>query len=138
MTTALKTPSTVDEYIERFPAKTQNILRKLRQTIKTSAPKAEEMISYGIAGYKYLGMLIYFAGWENHISVYPAPRQHKDFKKELSAYKGGKGTVQFPLGEPIPFDLVKKIIKFRIKENEEKFAVKSKKLRKPVSSKTKK
>jgi len=122
---ATKKPITVDDYIAQFPADVQAKLQKIRKTIKTLAPKAEEVISYGIPGYKYYGMLIFFSGWKEHISLYPAPRLHMDFKKELSAYKGGKGTVQFPLDKPIPFDLVKRITAFRIKENEAAFAAKA-------------
>lgn len=117
----------VDEYISAFPLDVQVKLEKIRKAIRSNAPKAEEVISYGIPGYKYFGVLIYFAGFTNHISVYPAPRQHEAFKKELAAYKGGKGTVQFPHDKPIPFDLIKKIIKFRLKQNEEKYADKTKK-----------
>jgi len=95
-------------------------LQKIRKTIKTTAPKADEMISYGIAGYKYKGMLIYFAGFKNHVSVYPAPRTMEPFKTELAAYAGGKGTVQFPHDKPLPLDLVKRIVRFRLKANEEK------------------
>ena len=129
MTTKAKIPiaATVDEYIKRCPPGMQPILQKLRRTIKATAPKAEEVISYAIPGYKYHGMLIFFAAFKNHISVYPAPRGNDAFKKELSAYKGGKGTIQFPLEEPIPFDLVIRIIKFRMKENEERAAAKNKK-----------
>ncbi len=111
---------TVDDYIKTFPAAIQSRMKKIRKTIKAVAPKADEMISYGIAGYKYRGMLIYFAGFKDHVSVYPAPRMVEPFKKELAAYGGGKGTVQFPNDEPIPFDLVKRIVQFRLKENEEK------------------
>ena len=126
MTTAKKMlPATnVDEYIKRYPAKVQSTLQKIRKTIKKAAPDAEEVISYGIPGYKYHGILIFFAAFENHISVYPAPRSSKLFKKELEAYKGGKGTVQFPISKPIPFDLITRITNFRVKENEEKLVVK--------------
>lgn len=125
MATATKKPTTVDEYIAQFPADVQAKLQKIRKTVKTLAPKAEEMISYGIIGYKYHGMLIYLSGWKEHISLYPAPRLHAEFKKELANYKGGKGTVQFPLDEPLPFDLIKRIIDFRKKENETAFAAKA-------------
>ena len=128
MESAEKIPiaASVNEYIKRYPLKVQVSLKKIRSSIKKTAPEAEEVISYGIPGYKYRGMLIYFAGFTNHISVYPAPRQHKLFKKELAPYKGGKGTVQFPLDKPIPFDLVKRIVQFRMKENKLKYAAKSK------------
>ncbi|NOT50630.1 MAG: hypothetical protein HOP10_05080 [Chitinophagaceae bacterium] len=115
---------TVDDYIASFPADVQTKLQKIRKTIKAAAPKADEMISYGIAGYKYKGMLIYFAGFKNHVSVYPAPRTVEPFKKELAAYRGGKGTVQFPNDEPVPLGLVKRIVQFRLKANEEKAATK--------------
>ena len=114
----------VDEYISGFPEDVAKKLSQIRKTIRSAAPKAEEIISYGIAGYKQDGVLIYFAGFTNHVSVYPAPRGAVEFKKELSAYKGGKGTVQFPLDRSIPLDLVKRITKFRLKENEAKAAAK--------------
>lgn len=120
----------VDEYIKRFPAKVQATLQKIRRTIKKAAPDAEEVISYNIPGYKYHGMLIFFAAYENHVSIYPAPRNSELFKKELQAYKGGKGTVQFPLAEAVPFDLITRITRFRVKENEEKLAAKQKKSKK--------
>lgn len=111
------TPKTIDEYIANFPPKTQGLLQKVRQTIKKAAPKAEEKISYQIPAFTLNGgYLIYFAGYKNHLSVYPAPRGHKEFKDVLAAYAGGKGTVQFPLDEPIPFRLITKIVKFRVKE----------------------
>ncbi|MGQ0738428.1 MAG: iron chaperone [Bacteroidota bacterium] len=126
MATAMKrtTAKNVDEYISSFPPKVQAMLKKIRQTVKKTAPKAEEMISYGIAGYKYNGMLIYFAGYTNHVSVYPAPRMAETFKKELAGYKGGKGTVQFPLDKQLPLDLIKRVVQFRVKANEEKAAKK--------------
>ena len=110
----------VDEYIRLFPPATQKMLRQLRQIIRSTAPKATEGISYGIAGYKHQGTLIFFAGFKNHIGIYPAPRQVPAFQKELAAYKGGKGTVQFPLDQPLPEALIRKIVRYRLKENEEK------------------
>jgi uncharacterized protein YdhG (YjbR/CyaY superfamily) len=118
--------ASVDAYIQSFPPKTQKLLKQLRKTIRAAAPKADEVISYGIAGYKHHGMLIYFAGFANHVSVYPAPRTAPAFKKELSAYKGGKGTVQFPVDGPLPLELVKRIVQYRLQLNEEKAASKSK------------
>lgn len=126
MATRMAPAASVDEYIKNFPSKTQSLLKQLRKTIKAAAPKADEMISYGIAGYKYHGMLIYFAGFTNHVSVYPAPRTAPEFKKELAAYKGGKGTVQFPLDKPLPLELVKRIVKYRVQQNEEKALSKKK------------
>lgn len=123
----MPTAASVDEYIKRFPAKVQVSLKKIRSTIKKTAPKAEEVISYGIPGYKYYGMLVFFAGWEKHISIYPAPRGHAAFNKELAAYKGGKGTIQIPLDQPLPLDLVTRITQFRMRENETKMLAKKSK-----------
>jgi len=111
---------TIDNYIKTFPKDVQKKLESIRQTIKKSAPGAEEMISYRIPTFKFNGSLIYFAGFKNHVSVYPAPRDVAEFKKELSAFKGGKGTVQFPHDKPIPLSLIKKIVKYRLKENSAK------------------
>lgn len=113
-------PKTVDEYLATFPPATKTLLKKIRATIKAAAPQADEIISYGIAGYKYHGILIYFAGFTNHVSIYPAPRSHEIFKQELAGYKGGKGTVQFPLDKPIPLKMITWIVQFRAKENAEK------------------
>lgn len=115
---------TVDEYIRAFPPEVRSMLTTIRKTIKAAAPQAEELISYGIAGYKYKGVLIYFAGFTNHVGVYPAPRNVESFKKDLSVYKGGKSTIQLQVGKPVPVNLIKRIIKFRMKANEEKAAMK--------------
>jgi len=136
MATKTTQAATVDEYIKNFPPAVQTKLRQIRKIIKAAAPKAEELISYGIAGYKYHGMLIYFAGFTNHVSVYPAPRSADEFKKELAAYKGGKGTVQFPLDKPVPAELVKRIVKYRVKLNEEKLALKKSSKKKFKETKT--
>ncbi len=119
-----KSPATVDEYVAGFPNETKKRLIELRKTIKTAAPKAEELISYGIAGYKYHGVLIYFAGWKNHISLYPAPWNASELKKEMSEYEGAKGTIKFPNDKPFPLKLITKIVKYRIKENEAKAGLK--------------
>jgi len=109
----------IDDYIAGFPAEVQTRLERIRQTIKKAAPKAEEKISYQIPTFTLDGgYLIYFAAFEKHISVYPAPRGAEEFQKELSAYEGGKGTVRFPLDKPIPFGLITRIVKYRIKENQ--------------------
>jgi uncharacterized protein YdhG (YjbR/CyaY superfamily) len=105
----------IDEYIEGFPDDVQKILKKIRTTIRKAAPKAEETISYGIPTFKLNSSLIYFAGFKKHVSVYPAPRSAPEFKQELASYGGGKGTVQFPLDKPIPYDLITRIVKFRMK-----------------------
>ena len=120
-------PTDIDGYIAGFPKNIQKVLQQVRTIIKKAAPGAEETISYAIPAFTYKGrILIYFAGFKNHISLYPAPRENEAFKKELSAYKGGKGTVQFPLDKPMPLNLITKIVKFRIKENLERVKTKKK------------
>ena len=122
MATRIKTkpPQTVDEYIAGFPLPIQIRMEKLRAVIKKAAPAAEEVISYAIAGYKLNGALIFFAGFKNHIGIYPVPRNDDAFKNELAKYKGGKGTAQFPNDKPLPFGLVTRIVKYRLKANKEK------------------
>jgi uncharacterized protein YdhG (YjbR/CyaY superfamily) len=108
---------TIDEYIEAFPKDVQTILEKMRQTIKKEAPGAAETISYQIPTFKLNGKgLAYFAAFKSHIGFYPIPSGIEAFKKELAPYKQGKGSVQFPLDKPIPYDLVRKITKFRVKQ----------------------
>jgi len=108
---------TIDEYIATFPKNVQEILQKLRQTIKDSAPNAKETISYQIPTFKLNGNLVNFAAYENHIGFYPTPSALKEFKKELSQYDIGKGTIKLPIDEPIPIDLIKRLVKFRVNEN---------------------
>lgn len=117
MKTDQATPKTIDEYIAGFPKEVQARLKEIRKTIRKAAPAAEEKISYRIPAFALHGNLIYFAAFKNHIALYPAPRGVAKFKDELSAYEGGKGTVQFPLDRPIPFDLISRIVKFRVEEN---------------------
>ena len=111
---------TVDEYIKRFSPAIRKSLQQLRKTIKAAAPEAEEVISYQMPAYKYYGMLVYFAAWEHHIGFYPGAGGIKEFQKELSGFKRAKGSVQFPNDKPIPFGLISKIVKFRVKQNEVK------------------
>lgn len=110
----------IDEYITSFPSGIQVILEKLRQTIHEAAPEAREAISYGMPTFKFNGNLVHFAAFEHHIGFYPTPSGTASFQKELAPYKSGKGSVQFPLDKPVPFGLVKKIVKFRVKENRER------------------
>ena len=119
-------PADVDEYIAGFPKDTQKLLEQLRAAIMKAAPGAEEAISYQMPAYKYHGMLVYFAGYKSHIGFYPTASGIETFKKELSVYKGAKGSVQFPLDKPLPLQLVTKIVKFRMKENLEKESIKTK------------
>jgi uncharacterized protein YdhG (YjbR/CyaY superfamily) len=107
----------VDEYISMFPDKIQELLKEMRATIKEAAPDAEEVISYQMPAYKFHGMLIYFAAFKNHIGLYPRESGIETFKDELSVYKGAKGSVQFPLNNPLPLDLIARIVKFRVSEN---------------------
>lgn len=111
---------TIDEYIQSFHPETQKILQSLRKVIQKAAPQAEECINYGIPTFKLNGNLVHFAAFKNHIGFYPAPSGILAFQKELSAYKSAKGSVQFLLNERLPLELVKKIVKFRVKENLEK------------------
>ena len=108
---------TIDDYISKFPKKIQEILEKLRQTIKNSAPKAEETINYQIPTFKLNGNLLHFAAYKNHIGFYPTSLAIIKFKDELSLYESAKGSVKFPINKPIPYDLVRKIVEFRVKEN---------------------
>lgn len=110
-------PLSVDHYIAAFPKEVQQKLTAIRETIKAAAPKAEEIISYQMPGYRQSGMLVYFAAFKNHIGFYATPTGHAGFKKELAIYKQGKGSVQFPLDKPIPLKLITRIVQFRVKEN---------------------
>ena len=112
--------NTVDQYINSFPRAKQALLQDIRKVILESAAKAEEGISYQMPTYKYNGVLLSFAAFENHIGLYPTPSGIENFKIELAKYKAAKGSVQFPLNEPIPFELIRKITKFRVEENSEK------------------
>ncbi len=120
-------PKNIDGYIAGFPKDVQATLEKIRLTIRAAAPDAEEKISYQIPTFYLKGNLVHFAGFTNHISFFPTSSGIEKFKRELSAYKGSKGTVRFPLDQPIPFDLITKIVKFRVKENLERAEAKRKK-----------
>jgi uncharacterized protein YdhG (YjbR/CyaY superfamily) len=112
---------TIDEYIKTFPEDVQKLLEKIRQAIRKAAPEAVETISYQMPTFNLDGKyLIYFAAWKNHIGFYPIPAGDKAFQKELSPYTGAKSSVRFPIDKPIPYDLVKKLVMFRIKENQGK------------------
>jgi uncharacterized protein YdhG (YjbR/CyaY superfamily) len=117
----------VNEYIAAFDPAIQERLQKIRQAIKKAAPVAEELISYQMPAYKYHGMLVYFAGYKNHIGFYSTPTGHDAFKKELAIYKAGKGSVQFQHEQPLPLTLISRIVKFRMKENLEREKNKKKK-----------
>jgi len=110
-------PTTIDEYISQFPEDQQHILVKIRGVIRESAPGAIEKISYQIPGFYLNGPLVWFAGYKHHIGFYPKGSGIEAYKEELSAYKSAKGTVQFRLDKPIPYELIGKIVKFRVAEN---------------------
>lgn len=110
----------IDDYIARYPPDVQQILQKIRGIIREAAPEAQEKINYGIPTFTLNGNLIHYAGFKNHIGFYPTPSGIEKFKKELSKYEGAKGSVQFPLDQPIPYDLIRKIAKFRVKEQQAK------------------
>jgi uncharacterized protein YdhG (YjbR/CyaY superfamily) len=117
-TTKQTAPKTIDEYIADFSPDVQEILQKIRMTIKKAAPEAEETISYKMPTFNLKGhYLVYFAAYKNHIGFYPAPTGIEKFKNELSMYGSGKGTLKFPLDQPIPYNLISKIVKFKVKED---------------------
>ncbi|SHM10625.1 iron chaperone [Flavobacterium saccharophilum] len=116
----IKKPLNIDEYIGAFPNEVQQILEKVRMTIHKAAPDATEKISYSMPAFEQNGIVVYFAAFKNHIGLYALPTGHEAFKEELSLYKSGKGSVQFPLNQQMPYDLITKIVKFRVKENLEK------------------
>ncbi|MCB8927563.1 MAG: DUF1801 domain-containing protein [Ardenticatenaceae bacterium] len=123
----MEKPTTIDEYIAAFPADVQDILQKVRETIKTAAPQATEAISYGMPTFKLAGNLVHFGAFKTHLGFYPIPSGLEQFKEELAQYKGGKGSVQFPFDQPMPYALITKIVEFRVTENLAKAAAKKKK-----------
>ena len=110
-------PNNIDEYIAAFPKHTQQILEQIRTTIKKAAPDAQEAISYAIPTFKLNGNLVHFAAFKNHIGFYPTPMGVDEFRAELSVYKEGKGSVQFPLDQPMPLELITRMVKFRVDKN---------------------
>lgn len=113
----MKMFSSVDECISKSPPEVAKRLTKIRKLIRSKIPDAIETISYGVPAYKLNNKpVIYFAGYKNHISIYPAPREEKEFKNELSIYKGGKGTIQFPNDKPVPYELIERIVDFRLSQ----------------------
>jgi uncharacterized protein YdhG (YjbR/CyaY superfamily) len=111
------TAHSIDAYIAEFPPETQKVLQQVRALIKASAPDATETISYAIPTFDLNGHLVHFAGYEKHIGFYPTGSGIEAFKEELKPYKSGKGSVQFPLGQPLPKDLIRRIVEFRVEEN---------------------
>jgi uncharacterized protein YdhG (YjbR/CyaY superfamily) len=117
---------TIDEYISSFPKPIQDVLEELRHVIREETPDAEEAMSYQIPTFKLNGNLVHFAAFKNHIGFYPTSSGIEAFKKELTPYEMSKGTVKFPLNKPIPMDLVRKIVRYRVRENVEKMQNKKK------------
>jgi uncharacterized protein YdhG (YjbR/CyaY superfamily) len=107
----------VDAYIAGFPAEVQAVLQKVRETIRAAAPGAEETMAYQMPAFRLNGPLVYFGGFKEHIGFYPTPSGIEAFKEELARYKGAKGSVQFPLDRPIPYELIGRITAFRVQEN---------------------
>ena len=113
--------SDIETYIQQFPDEVQEILQTIRKLINDNAPGANEHFAYGMPAYKlYKKPLVYFAAFKNHIGFYATPSGHTEFQEELSKYRHGKGSVQFPLDKPIPYKLIERIVKFRVTENYER------------------
>jgi len=133
-----KMPNDIDAYVSQFPADVQAILEKVRTTISHAAPEAKEVISYQMPAFKQHGILVYFAAWKKHIGLYPPISGNKTLEKAIAKYAGPKGNLQFPLDEPIPYDLIERIVKLRVKQDmakaEAKRIKKSQTSRKPRRS----
>jgi uncharacterized protein YdhG (YjbR/CyaY superfamily) len=127
MITGQAPPKDIDEYIAGFPRDVQELLEKIRMTIREAAPDAVEAIKYRMPTFTLKGNLVHFAAFKKHIGFYPAPRGIEAFKDELSVYEGAKGSVRFPLDKPIPFDLIRRIVKFRVEKDLERAETKGKK-----------
>jgi uncharacterized protein YdhG (YjbR/CyaY superfamily) len=111
------TSNSIDEYISKFPSEVQEMFKVLREVIKRAAPDAEERMSYQMPAFVLHGNLVHFAAYRKHIGFYPTPSGIEAFKLRLSEYEGGKGSVQFPIDKPLPYELISKIVKFRVAEN---------------------
>jgi uncharacterized protein YdhG (YjbR/CyaY superfamily) len=120
-------PKDIDSYFSKFPADVQVILNKVLETIRRAAPEAQETISYMMPAFKQHGILVYFAAWAKHIGMYPPISGNKTLEKAIARYAGPKGNLQFPLDEPIPYDLIERIVKLRVKQDAEKAAARRKK-----------
>ena len=113
----IEKPNSIEEYIQQFCPEVREKLIKIRKVIKEAAPEAEEKISYQMPAFAQQGILVYFAAFKNHIGFYPTASGVEAFQEELSRYKGGKGSVQFPLDQPIPYELISRIVKYKVAEN---------------------
>ncbi|HVY05482.1 MAG TPA: DUF1801 domain-containing protein [Burkholderiales bacterium] len=126
VTTSPRAPANVDAYIESFPPKVQAVLRQVRKAVRTAASDAQEVISYRMPALKQNGMLVYFAAFKNHIGFYPPIKGDARLEKAASRYAGEKGNLRFPLDEPMPLDLIQRLTRFRVKQDIEKAAARSK------------
>jgi uncharacterized protein YdhG (YjbR/CyaY superfamily) len=117
----------IDQYMATFPTEIQKVLEKVRQTIRDSAPDATEVISYQMPSFKQHGILVHFAAWAKHIGLYPPISGNKTLEKAVARYAGPKGNLQFPLNEPIPYDLIARIVRLRVKQDSAKAAARRKK-----------
>ncbi|MBK9577601.1 MAG: DUF1801 domain-containing protein [Fibrobacterota bacterium] len=115
---AKDSPKTIDEYIAAQPADIQKVLQKIRRLIAKTAPDASEAMAYGIPTFRRKGNLVHFAGFKSHIGFYPSPSGITAFREEIAQYKWAKGSVQFPLDQPIPYDLIERITRFRVREQD--------------------
>jgi uncharacterized protein YdhG (YjbR/CyaY superfamily) len=120
-------PKDIDGYVSQFPDEVQAVLEKVRATIRHAAPEAKEVISYMMPAFKQHGILVYFAAWKKHIGLYPPISGDKTLEKAFARYAGPKGNLQFPLDEPIPYDLIERIVKLRVKQDTAKAAARRKK-----------
>jgi uncharacterized protein YdhG (YjbR/CyaY superfamily) len=120
----------IDGYIAQFPSEVQQVLRNVRATIRAAAPNAQEVISYKMPAFRQHGMLVYFAAWKNHLGLYPPISGDAAIEKAVAKYAGPKGNLQFPLDEPMPYDLIKRIVKLRVRQDNEKAAAKRAKRKK--------
>jgi uncharacterized protein YdhG (YjbR/CyaY superfamily) len=116
------TAKNIDEYIARFPEDVRAILEKIRRTIQKAAPEAKEVISYQMPAFHLKGNLVYFAAWKEHIGFYPPISGDEELQAEASVYAGKKGNLQFPLDQPIPYDLIRKVVQLRVRQNLERTA----------------
>ena len=123
----LAVPQTIDEYIAQCPASVRAILKKVRTTIRRAAPEAQECISYRMPAFKLNGIVVYFAAWKGHIGLYPPIAGDVSMEKAVARYAGPKGNLQFPLDEPMPYELIERIVAFRVKQNAARVAAKRKK-----------
>jgi uncharacterized protein YdhG (YjbR/CyaY superfamily) len=110
-------PASMDEYVASFPPDIQAVLKRIRSTIRNAAPEAEEIISYRMPAFRLNGILVYFAAFKKHIGLYPPIRGDAKLEKAIAPYAGEKGNLRFPLDQPIPYDLIERIVKFRVKRN---------------------